>query len=291
MLETVAPYEKKQQTGEVTFSTTKPIFEEIIGKNGHARLLLHAPDGAQIFHEAGIHLHSHNVVVLSSNRMQGCGGQQSAYIIHVPLDVIPKNCTSLSRRKQTFALSKREQEKLWSCLTIEKELTTPMAMPNGASRWRTREGSEAVLWCEQGRHNVKAPMGCKGDLHSALVSYTLDGECLVELDNFHGKPFSSLNDANLHEATGAVFFTDPDYGVEQLFKRGLRSECTGVKKDIACYAPNGVYCWQPTSGCVKLLDTNFVKRELEPVLICKAVLTDPIQQTAAHSSPIRTSRL
>lgn len=134
-----------------------------------------------------------------------------------------------------------------AALTVVDEADMPrsLAMPNGGTPYFDGK----VLFCEQGRHCESAEGN--GSVESALVSLShKDMRTTVELDSFQGEPFSSLNDVVVHEQSGAVFFTDPDYGVEQNFK-----------KDDKEYAPNGLYVWQPLTGKVELLDDRYSKRE------------------------------
>jgi gluconolactonase len=131
-----------------------------------------------------------------------------------------------------------------------------LSMPNGATNW-CHEGEAAVLWCEQGKHDVD-DCGMK-ETHAALVAYADDKEhdhvsSRVVLDNYKGRPFTSLNDVVVHAQSGVVFFTDPDYGIGQGFKRA-----SGEVE----YAPNGLYAWHPPTGTVKLLDERYVKGEWE----------------------------
>jgi len=110
-------------------------------------------------------------------------------------------------------------------------------MPNGATNW----DDDSVLWCEQGHDSHK--------LASTLVIHNVKANSTKSvLTQFEGKPFSSLNDAVRHPTTGCVFFTDPDYGIEQSFK--------SPEKD---YAPNAVYVWNPKTDKIKLLDSSYVK--------------------------------
>jgi gluconolactonase len=72
----------------------------------------------------------------------------------------------------------------------------------------------------------------------------------VLVDNYNGKPFSSLNDVVVHQQSGVVFFTDPDYGVGQSFKSCEQE-----------YAPNALYAWDPHARQVTMIDDEYDKRE------------------------------
>lgn len=203
------------------------------------RKLLVDAQGQQTFHEAGIFLSKHNKVYLSSNRLEDSQHGQRALIVAVPLNEIPSANTGDKAQDGLLPeLSAEEQKKLWSSLEIiEDKLPEHLAMPNGATVWN----EDSLLWCEQGHDGLKVA--------STLVIHNVNGHSTKSaLKDFDGKPFSSLNDAVKHPTTGCVFFTDPDYGVEQSFKTN--------KKE---YAPNGVYVWNPKNNQVKLLDTKYVK--------------------------------
>ncbi|KIJ40165.1 hypothetical protein M422DRAFT_256997 [Sphaerobolus stellatus SS14] len=64
------------------------------------------------------------------------------------------------------------------------------------------------------------------------------------LDNFHGRQFNSMNDLKVHPTSGAVFFTDPDYG---LF--------LGFKPSPAL--PDQVYRFDPKTGAVRVVADQF----------------------------------
>lgn len=112
-------------------------------------------------------------------------------------------------------------------------------MPNGATNWNDNQ----VLWCEQGRTSSNSP--------AALVTYNGQGDPVTLLDSYDGLPFSSLNDVVVHTPSGTVFFTDPDYGVEQ-----------GFRDPQTKYAPNALYSWNPATGQVRLCDDDYSKRKL-----------------------------
>lgn len=136
-------------------------------------------------------------------------------------------------------------------ICLGSKLPAGLAMPNGAARWYTKEDGQGVLWCEQGRHNLKSKEGDQDDVHSALVLMSVGSSIesattKILVDSYNGKRFSSINDAVVHEASGAVCFTDPNYGPLQAFKRSHEE-----------YAPNGLYIWKPEDGSVVLLDDRY----------------------------------
>lgn len=153
-------------------------------------------------------------------------------------------------------------DRLEDLVDICEELPAGLAMPNGATKW-TLDGQESVLWCEQGRYApVDSVHSCE-DVHSALVAFTprtrhdlSSASTSTLLDNYESKRFSSLNDVVVPEQSGVVFFTDPDYGIGQNFKRSRPTE-----DDDDEYAPNALYAWYPPTGEVRLIDGRYDKRE------------------------------
>ena len=203
------------------------------------RKLLVDTRGQQTFHEAGVYLPKHNKVLISSNRLPDSKYGQRALIVGVPLDAIPHASADAQCHSGILPeLTSQEQSKLWSALEILEDLPQHLAQPNGATNW----DDDSVLWCEQGSDSRKVV--------SALVIHDISRHSTkATISTYEGRPFSSLNDAVKHPTTGCVFFTDPDYGVEQSFKSPQRE-----------YAPNGVYVWSPKTNQVKLLDaSNYVK--------------------------------
>lgn len=226
----------KEQVGIISLDAD---FDRLIGSSAGMRKLLVDANGQQTFHEAGIYLPKHNKVYLSSNRLQDAKHGQRALIVGAPLDQIPYADPSAKAQDGLLPeLSAEQQKALWSSLEVIEDLPEHLAMPNGATVW----DDDSLLWCEQGldARNVA----------STLVIHDVNGHrTKAALKQFEGKPFSSLNDAVKHPTTGCVFFTDPDYGVEQSFKSHQTE-----------YAPNGVYVWNPKTDQVKLLDaSNYVK--------------------------------
>ncbi len=228
-----------QNKNEVGIVSLDADFDRLIGSSAGMRKLLVDPSGQQTFHEAGIYLPKHDKVYLSSNRLFDSKHGQRAIIVGVPLSQIPP--ASIDEKSQDgilFELPVDQQKKLWSELEIVEDLPEHLAMPNGATIW----DDDSLLWCEQG-------LDSRG-VASTLVIHNVDGhKTKSALTNFQGKPFSSLNDVIKHPTNGCVFFTDPDYGVEQSFKSNQKE-----------YAPNGVYVWNPKNDELKLLDaSNYVK--------------------------------
>ncbi|SJX65662.1 related to Gluconolactonase [Sporisorium reilianum f. sp. reilianum] len=230
--------QNKEEVGIVSLDAD---FDRLIGSSAGMRKLLVDATGQQTFHEAGVYLSKHDKVYLSSNRLVDSKHGQRALIVGVPLSQIPAAATVNAATSQDGILpelSADEQKTLWSQLEIIEDLPEHLAMPNGATNW----DDDSLLWCEQGLDSR--------NVASTLVIHNVDGhKTKSALTNFEGKPFSSLNDVVRHPTTGCVFFTDPDYGVEQSFKSHEKE-----------YAPNGVYIWNPATNQVKLVDdANYVK--------------------------------
>lgn len=240
-------------------------FVSIIGPDATLRLLLREKDGVPLFHEAGVYLESSRSVYISSNRIY-CpdGGRQKIVITRVPIDKIPSSAAAASTtfsccsNPSTSILeplqeSNPEEFEIFSnaVTTSWHSLPSTMVMPNGATKWIQDDGTEAILWCEQGRHDLDG----KGltEVESSLVLYTQDGRTKTVLDSYRGKPFDSLNDVVVHRQSGLVFFTNPDYGIGQSFKK--------VPCKSHQYAPNGLYAWHPSSGQVRLIDDRYDKGE------------------------------
>lgn len=228
-----------------------PAFDSLIGPEPALRRLLVDRSGQQTFHEAGIYLAQYSRVYLSSNRLPCPKYGQRAVIVAVPLGKIPlADLSQRDSRGNLPSLVETEAAALWQSLEILQTLPDHLAMPNGATQW----SDDSILWCEQG-------LDARG-IPSILVVHDVgQHSSKAALSNYRGLPFSSLNDAVIHASTGSVFFTDPDYGIEQSFKSQHTS-----------YAPNALYVWQPKTDTVKLLDARYSKPN--GVTFCPAPTAD-----------------
>lgn len=255
------------------------------GPHATLRLLHRTPTGTPLFHEAGIYLPSQHAVYLSSNRLPYAPARQRITIVRVPLDAIPPvDFTAAAAGKVGAGEAGAGAGTLLPALEVAPEgaggLPQHLAMPNGATRWVDADGREGVLWCEQGRHLLDGQAaGSEVEVESALVAFTpppagaplSKGKTAPLLKAYEGKPFTSLNDVVLHEQSGVVFFTDPDYGVVQSFKRSHEEQAQAQRQraqgkgGAEGYAPNALYAWYPPTGEVRLLDERYDKRE------CRAV--------------------
>lgn len=174
--------------------------------------------------------------------------------MRVPVDKIPEPMWTTAKKPSIIEPleGNAEAEQLWQNLDVMDDLPEELSMPNGATPWAGRNGQEGILWCAQGHHDLDGDGSANVD--SALVCMSVDDsgrptETEVVLDLFRGKKFSSLNDVVVHQQSGCVFFTDPDYGVGQSFKR------------TSDYAPNALYAWHPETGEVRLIDDRYHMRE------------------------------
>ncbi|PWN19097.1 hypothetical protein BCV69DRAFT_313858 [Microstroma glucosiphilum] len=225
-------------------------FRKLIGPSPTLRHLLTSSDGHPIFHEAGVYLRESNTVYVSSNRIPSKHARQRATITSIPLDAVPSPRGSGVLASLELTDEGVQQSLARQVRTIH-DLPEGLAMPNGGTNW-THEGQEAVLWCEQGRDDLDGE-GARPVSSSLVV--TLPNAAApglktagVLVDNYDGKPFSSLNDVVVHQQSGVVFFTDPDYGVGQSFKSGEQ-----------VYAPNALYAWDPSTSRVTMIDDNYDK--------------------------------
>lgn len=222
---------------EVGIISLDAAFGQLVGSQAAMRRLLVDTSGQQTFHEAGVYLDKHDKVFLSSNRLPCSQHGQKALIVAVPLSQIPAADVSQADDHGILPpLAQDEADALWKSLEIVDSLPH-LAMPNGATKW----DQDSVLWCEQGLDARSVP--------STLVVHDISRHSTkAALSQYQGLPFSSLNDVVVHGHTGSVFFTDPDYGVEQSFKSHQTT-----------YAPNALYVWQPQTNAVRLLDEQYTK--------------------------------
>ncbi|KAA8907646.1 hypothetical protein TRICI_004937 [Trichomonascus ciferrii] len=103
---------------------------------------------------------------------------------------------------------------------------------NGACRYK-----DQLLVCCQG--NDSSPSGLVLLDPATEVSTPL-------INNFMDRPFNSPNDVIVLPLDGSIWFTDPDYGIEQ----GLKS---------LSLLPNQVYCLQPDTGDVRVVANELKK--------------------------------
>jgi gluconolactonase len=99
------------------------------------------------------------------------------------------------------------------------------------------------------------------------VRYANDGSETVLADSFNGKPLNAPNDVVVHPNDGAIWFTDPGYGLnwyegqpgEQLLKEAVyRIDATSGKIDLMTdeiFKPNGL-CFSPDYKRLYVADTG-----------------------------------
>lgn len=137
-------------------------------------------------------------------------------------------------QKQHIRISKIDLKKVDSQghyeITHLDEATRAIPMGNGGTNYK---GS--ILFCSQGDH----------DTPSSLSTLSVDGKVECILNNYHGRPYNSLNDVVVHP-DGSIWFTDPSYGSEQGFKP-------------APQLPNQVYCFDPSTGHTRIVADGFEK--------------------------------
>lgn len=103
---------------------------------------------------------------------------------------------------------------------------------NGACNY-----NDKILYCSQGSKTIP----------SALVLIDpKTSESTTLINNFHGRPFNSVNDVVIHHPTGDIFFTDPTYGHEQAFR---------PSPDL----PSQIYRFRPSTSDIWMLADGFAQ--------------------------------
>ncbi|SCV70570.1 BQ2448_3332 [Microbotryum intermedium] len=154
-----------------------------------------------------------------------------------------------------------------------QHLADDVVMANGATAY-----GPSILWCSQGQHQ-KFPTSLRTKLVSSKNDHVPGSLILSEpqsdgtfknktlINHFRGREFNALNDVAVHTQSGCIFFTDPDYGLEQGFKgpsqlpngvwrycpktRALGMVADGLSK------PNGVVC-SPDGKTCYVTDTDYI---------------------------------
>ena len=126
--------------------------------------------------------------------------------------------------------------------------------PSGYSNGNTFDFKGRQISCQHGNRRV--------------VRYEHDGSETVLADSFQGKPLNAPNDAVVHPEDGAIWFTDPGYGIlmnyegnkaemqlkEAIYRIDARSgEVVKVADDIG--KPNGI-CFSPNYRKIYAADTG-----------------------------------
>jgi gluconolactonase len=129
-----------------------------------------------------------------------------------------------------------------------------LRQPAGNSNGNTFDYQGRQIACEHGNRRV--------------VRYEHDGGVTVLADNWQGKPLNAPNDAVVHPADGAIWFTDPGYGSllnyegnkgELFLKEAVyRIDAATLRMDIVTdelYKPNGL-CFSPDYKKLYVADTG-----------------------------------
>ncbi|HVA49329.1 MAG TPA: SMP-30/gluconolactonase/LRE family protein [Pirellulales bacterium] len=126
--------------------------------------------------------------------------------------------------------------------------------PAGNSNGNTFDWQGRQISCEHGNRRV--------------VRYEHSGDVTVLADSFQGKPLNAPNDAVVHPDDGAIWFTDPGYGIllnyegnkaklelkEAVYRIDAKSgKLTKLTDDI--FKPNGI-CFSPDYKKLYVADTG-----------------------------------
>ncbi len=125
--------------------------------------------------------------------------------------------------------------------------------PSGNSNGNTFDYQGRQISCEHGNRRV--------------VRYEPNGTVTVLADKWQGKPLNSPNDAVVHPGDGAVWFTDPGYGLidyegnkgtlelkEAVYRIDVQTGKIDMVTD-AIYRPNGI-CFSPDYKKLYVADTG-----------------------------------
>jgi len=96
----------------------------------------------------------------------------------------------------------------------------------------------------------------------ALVNPKPPHNATVLLDNFFGRQFNSLNDIKIHPISKAFFFTDVTYVLSSFsIKKYSHQFSYGFLNHFrpAPLMPNQVYRFDPSTGAVRVVATDFDK--------------------------------
>lgn len=126
-----------------------------------------------------------------------------------------------------------------------------MAMANGGVNYK-----DGLIFCVMGDHSIKSGL--------VYMEPRAPYQTTVLVDNYHGKPFNSVNDVVVH-SDGSIWFTDPIYGAElgirprpelpnQVYRFDPRSGDIRVVAD-GLGRPNGI-CFAPDEKTVYVTDTD-----------------------------------
>ena len=160
---------------------------------------------------------------------------------------------------------------LWSDIPNDRQLrwldddghVSTFRSPVGNSNGNTFDFEGRQISCEHATRRV--------------VRYEHDGSVTVLADRFEGKPLNAPNDAIVHPADGAVWFTDPGYGShieyegkkgplhlkEAIYRIDVRHGNAIEKVSDEIYKPNGL-CFSPDYKKLYVADTGSSHYESAP---------------------------
>ncbi|KAM0789148.1 hypothetical protein ACM66B_003201 [Microbotryomycetes sp. NB124-2] len=210
--------------------------------------------GVSLFHEAGVWApdqggSSTGDVYITSNIISGEDDSREIKVCRLRIKSELKAGAGVALKASTNAKG------ILVAAGVEYEdlddIAQDVIMANGATAY-----GDKILWCSQGQH-LKLPKRAKVRLSSqsqdrqpgALMLTNIresERSSQALLNNFFGREFNALNDVAVHRQSGAIFFTDPDYGIKQGFKNPSQ-------------LPNGVWRFMPSSGSLSMVADGIQK--------------------------------
>ncbi|GAA3510595.1 SMP-30/gluconolactonase/LRE family protein [Actinocatenispora rupis] len=163
-------------------------------------------------------------------RFRRCGGDQWIQVLHTGCRWVEGPTWFPAGRYLLFSDIPNDRILRWD------ETTGAVGVfrePAGYANGHTRDGQGRLVSCEQGNRRV--------------TRTEHDGTVTVLADRYDGRRFNSPNDVVVHP-DGAVWFTDPDYGIA--------SDYEGHRADSeigACH----VYRIDPVDGSVRVVADDF----------------------------------
>ncbi|GAA6023406.1 hypothetical protein JCM10207_002536 [Rhodosporidiobolus poonsookiae] len=223
------------------FVVYHPDFLKIVGSQPSLKVIASSEGdkegGYPLFHEAGVWLEETQEVAFTSN----CAPQFRNLIGKIRLDALD-------------APHSRAVDSSWDILTPVPAASSAypgntVVASNGATIYRPdggKDGNDKLLVCCQGTASLPS---------SLSVVDPQTGESYPILNNFHGRPFSAINDVvvlpppapvgeewyttdrlDLHsDPLTTIWFTDPTYATAQGYKGAPQMPCQ-------------VYCFTPATG-------------------------------------------
>lgn len=188
----------------MSFKTYDLAFKRLLGPSPKIELLLER-DYA-FAHEAGIFLADRDELFITSNRLVDDAGYQRVEISRVTVGVTPP------------------------AMTCEQVDCSQIEMANGGVNHQ-----DGMIFCSQGSKTSPSA------LYQMSPTPPYNTQLLVQ--DFHGRPFNSVNDVIVH-SDGSIWFTDPTYGYEQGYRPRPQ-------------LPSQVYRFQPRDGSIRAVADGF----------------------------------